>query len=100
MNIPSDAFDYAASHRCVDHRERVVLAEGDDVFVERCTVCGLIRYESDGKRPMAWFLTFGPTAQAIMNHREAWPWKYAYDDPRNDPDAPEVWRASQGESDD
>ena len=72
------------SHKCMDHRERIVLSEGDDVFVERCSVCGLIRYESDGKRPMAWFATPGA----------AWPWKYAYKDPHNDPDnIPEVWRA-------
>lgn len=69
-------------HDCMDFRQRVVLHEGDDVFVERCGMCGAIRYESDGERPMAWFAT--PTA--------SWPWKYAYDDPCNTPDAPEIWK--------
>jgi hypothetical protein len=71
-----------AEHLCAEYRERVVISEGDDVFVERCNVCGKVRMESDGVRPMAWYATPGA----------AWPWKYAYADPRNTLDGPEVWR--------
>ncbi len=83
----------AADHDCMDSRQRIVLNEGDDVFVEQCGVCGKIRYESNGVRPMAWFAT--PNG--------SWPWEYAYADPHNDPEASEIWRLApakgEGETD-
>ncbi len=65
-------------HRCLDHRARK--AFGDDCLVEVCTQCGRTRYESDGVRPMAWFVD--PSNPS--GHR------YAYPDPRNE--GPSVWK--------
>lgn len=73
-----------SDHDCMDFRERVVLREGDDVFVERCASCGNVRYEATGQRMMAWFATPGAR----------WPWRYAYPEDPNPADAPEVWKAA------
>lgn len=54
-------------HDCADHRQRVVLGEGDDVFVERCAVCGRVRHNGATGEPLAWYFT----------PRAAWPWRYA-----------------------
>lgn len=71
----------AMDHDCMDYRERVN-REGDDVLVEVCSRCGRLRHETDGVRPMAWFVDpRNPTG-----HR------YAYSPPGNDPDKPTIWR--------
>lgn len=74
------------AHDCMDHRQRG-MAEGDDVFVERCTLCGRVRMErGDGKRPMAWF-------RAPSKIDPTFPWRYAYDDPRPGKEGdPEIWK--------
>jgi hypothetical protein len=70
------------SHRCMEHRIRGPLAEGDDVIVEQCSVCGKVRMECKGHRPMAWYLDrSNPTG-----------YRYAYDDPQNWFDGPNVWK--------
>ncbi len=69
------------SHACLDHAFRAV-REGDDVVVELCVLCGRIRHETDGVRPFAWYVdSANPTG-----------YRYAYDDPRNEPGKPDVWR--------
>jgi hypothetical protein len=79
---PRGAADMSG-HNCMDHRSRMP-GEGD-CYVERCLLCGKVRMEQDGARPMAWFKT--PDT--------AWPWRYAYDDPKNAPDGPDVWAGPQ-----
>lgn len=70
------------THDCMDYRVRGVHNEGDDVFTEKCSICGKSRMEHDGVRVMAWFATPGAS----------WPWKYAYDDPHNTLDGLNVWK--------
>lgn len=69
-------------HDCFDYRQHRILFEGDDVLHEVCTRCGNVRYESDGERPMAWFVD----RTNPSGHR------YAYANPHNTPGAPEVWK--------
>lgn len=73
-------------HDCMDFRARVVLNEGDDVFVERCSRCGKIRMERGGSgRPMAWF-----RAPSVID--PTFPWRYAYPSPQAGKyDSPEIW---------
>lgn len=54
---------------------------GSYMYMEQCTKCNMIRYESDGQRPMAWFYVPGP-----LGFR----WQYAYANPRNTDT--EVWK--------
>ena len=79
-------------HDCMEFRERVVLNEGDDAYVERCRRCGKVRMErGDGERPMAWY-SLPPGAP--------WPWRYVYDDPRPGRDGdPEIWKPLAPEPD-
>lgn len=73
-------------HNCMDHRQRG-LNEGDDVITERCSFCGRTRFETDGVRPMAWFIDpTNPTGN-----------RYAYDVPHNDPTKSTVWKFGVGE---
>lgn len=70
-----------ADHNCMDYRERG-LTEGDDVITERCTFCGRTRFETDGMRPMAWFIDpTNPTGN-----------RYAYSDSKNEPTKPTIWK--------
>lgn len=70
------------THDCMDFRHRVLLNEGDDVVVERCRQCGRIRYETDGVRPMAWYVDpSNPVG-----------WKYAYHPHHNDPAKETPWK--------
>lgn len=79
--------DSEPRHDCMDHRKRGPFSEGDDVIVERCTVCGRVRMErGDGIRPMAWF-----AAPSLID--PTFPWRYAYADPRQGREGdPDIWK--------
>lgn len=74
-------------HDCFDYRARVVLNEGDDVFVEQCQACGKIRMENgDGRRPMGWY-----RAPSLIDPSHTW--QYVWDDPSvSDDEEAEVWK--------
>jgi hypothetical protein len=66
----------------MDYREQRALQEGDDAVVERCRRCGRIRYETDGIRPMAWYVDpSNPVG-----------WRYVHQPSRNDPNLETPWK--------
>ena len=73
--------DLQPDHDCCNHKRRALYCEGDDVFVHVCNICGKVRYEPDGVRPMAWYLD----KTRATGVRYAW-------EPIAFPDAPEVWK--------